>query len=119
MPRWLYFSERSMFGHTLPIATSTRSDRPGNRARLGGYIDQEIEAVKSHFRHLKNAPDNYNGECAAGRKGIYPGRWYMQPKYVEIWVESANLQNTINVLKGDKMVKVACFWWSDEYNTYS
>ena len=73
------------------------------------YIDQEIEAVKSHFRHLKNAPDNYNWECAAGRKGIDPGRWYMQPKYVEIWVESANLQNTINVLKGDKMVKVAAF----------
>jgi hypothetical protein len=74
------------------------------------YIDNEIQSVKHAYSDLrKHAVKNYDGECTPGREGINPGRWYMQPKYVEIWVEGGNLLKTINVLKGDKKVHVVAF----------
>jgi len=70
------------------------------------YIDGEIESIKNSFRHLKDAPDNYDGECKEGIKGIDPGRWYNQPNYVEIWCESRTIQPDLVKFQSDLKVKV-------------
>ncbi len=75
------------------------------------YIENEILTVKHAYNKLKNYSiiDKYDGTCTPGGEGENPGLWYMQPKYVEIWVESGNLQKTINILRGDNKVHVAAF----------
>jgi hypothetical protein len=55
----------------------------------------------NRFRRLKNAPDNYDGECSPGDKGVDPGRCYNQPTYREIWCESATIQPDLDKWFGE------------------
>ncbi|MDP9289337.1 MAG: hypothetical protein M3P08_14235 [Thermoproteota archaeon] len=71
------------------------------------YIEEEITAVKNHFRRLKNAPDNYDGECSPGDKGVNPGRCYNQPTYREIWCESATIQPDLDKWFGEDVYVAA------------
>ena len=47
-----------------------------------------------------------HGQCDGGSHGRNPGYWYMQPNYVEIWVESVGLQKDLISFQGDRKVKV-------------
>ncbi len=71
------------------------------------YIDAEIQSVKNAYRHLSYAPDNYDGECTEGEKGIDPGLWFGQPIYCEVWCESETIQPDLVKYQDDLKVKVA------------
>jgi hypothetical protein len=62
--------------------------------------------VKNAYRHLDSASDRYDGKCEEGDPADDPDRWYNQPNYVELWVESATLQEDLLQFQGDRNVKV-------------
>jgi hypothetical protein len=64
------------------------------------------EVTKDAIDQLKTTIFKYDGRCERGSPGFNPGRWYNQPYYVELWVESANLQTTLLRAAGDKKVVV-------------
>jgi hypothetical protein len=64
------------------------------------------EVTKDAIDQLITTIFKYDGRCERGSPGFNPGRWYNQPYYVELWVESANLQTTLLRAAGDKKVVV-------------
>ena len=64
--------------------------------------------INNAIRQLKQAPGDYDGKRQAeGREGLPCGRWYKQPNYVEIWVESETLQQDLLKFQEDRHVYVA------------
>jgi len=64
------------------------------------YIDDAIQA-------LKDAPEDYDGKCYGESRGVNCGKWYLQPKYCEIWCESETIQPDLLKFQDDINVRVA------------
>ena len=64
------------------------------------YIDDAIQT-------LKDAPEDYDGKCYGESRGVNCGKWYLQPKYCEIWCESETIQPDLLKFQDDINVRVA------------
>ncbi|NAL78422.1 helix-turn-helix domain-containing protein [Nitrososphaera sp. AFS] len=69
------------------------------------HLNNGFEEADKAIDALDELPDDYDGKVYGGSDGVNPGKWWHQPKYVEVWVEAANLIKTLDSLIGD-IVKV-------------
>ncbi len=72
---------------------------PENPQDPDEYIDNAIEDVKY-------APSRYDGKCIPGEEGSPPGKWYAQPKYVEVWIEEAGLGKKFRKVLDGRNVRI-------------
>ena len=63
------------------------------------YIDDEIQ-------RLKDATDDYNGECTPGNEAVNCGRWWKQPIHSEVWCESETIQPDLPKYQEGRNVKI-------------
>lgn len=64
------------------------------------------EYIQDAIDTLKEAPGDYDGKREEGEGGEECGRWYKQPKYVEIWCESETIKLDLQKFQEDRHVQV-------------
>jgi hypothetical protein len=79
--------------------------------------DDPIEVANNAIQDCKDEILTYDGSCYPGKKGVMPGRWYMQPVYCQLLCESDTIQPDLLKFQHDRSVKVGCVrgWTSTPY----
>jgi hypothetical protein len=88
------------------IGTTDISEMPQDPKPTRPPPDPE-EYIDDAIQYLKDAPNDFDGNCIGGSRGVNCGKWYKQPLYCEIWCESETIQPDLLKFQNDIRVEVS------------